>query len=425
MNIGDRIKYFRTAKGLSQGELAKGICSVSYLSKIENGLKTPKILIVDKLCLKLGIDREGDYLKDITPKLNVWNRHILNKDREKSDEWYKEIRKDIYEITDTQQLTLFQLFKIRYEMTKWNLDLAKSLFTQIMKNKANMNETCLYYYYLLLGHYFHMKKDNHHALENLSHAEEYLSDTLVDEERAFFYLLKAHIYNAMGRPYLCIESSEKASQIYEDIQDYQRCADCHVLIGISLQSVKNYPSSEKAFVKALNLANVLNNNELKGLATHNLGLNASKREQYKEAISFYEKSLKYKELSAPDKKIYTIYTLVEAYYNLNSYLKGLHWIEIGLEIVRNNPEYADLFKEFDYHFRVYGAIMTGKDNTEDFEMLLKKDVIPYFEQIEQYNYVGEYSERLGNYYKNKLRYKQASHYFQIAYQSMKKVAIEK
>lgn len=38
MDIGSKIKIFRIQKNLKQEDLAKGIISVSYLSKIENNL---------------------------------------------------------------------------------------------------------------------------------------------------------------------------------------------------------------------------------------------------------------------------------------------------------------------------------------------------------------------------------------------------
>ncbi|WP_084818774.1 helix-turn-helix domain-containing protein [Tepidibacillus sp. HK-1] len=36
MKIGDKIRYYRIKKGLTQSQLAEGICSKSYLSKIIN-----------------------------------------------------------------------------------------------------------------------------------------------------------------------------------------------------------------------------------------------------------------------------------------------------------------------------------------------------------------------------------------------------
>ena len=39
MEFGALIKFYRTQRGMTQSELAKGICSVPHLSKIENNSK--------------------------------------------------------------------------------------------------------------------------------------------------------------------------------------------------------------------------------------------------------------------------------------------------------------------------------------------------------------------------------------------------
>ncbi|MEH7802743.1 helix-turn-helix transcriptional regulator, partial [Bacillus pumilus] len=39
INIGQIIKLYRYKQNMTQSELAEGICSVSHLSKIENGSK--------------------------------------------------------------------------------------------------------------------------------------------------------------------------------------------------------------------------------------------------------------------------------------------------------------------------------------------------------------------------------------------------
>lgn len=53
-NIGNIIKELRKNKGFSQKQLAEGICSVEYISKIEHNVKNPSPDITSKLFLKLG-----------------------------------------------------------------------------------------------------------------------------------------------------------------------------------------------------------------------------------------------------------------------------------------------------------------------------------------------------------------------------------
>ena len=58
--IGYLIKYNRLKRNYSQEGLCKGICAVSYLSKIEKGVADPSPEIIDQLFEALNIN----YLRD-------------------------------------------------------------------------------------------------------------------------------------------------------------------------------------------------------------------------------------------------------------------------------------------------------------------------------------------------------------------------
>jgi len=57
-NIGNIIKELRKKKNFSQKQLAEGICSIEYISKIENNKKNPSAEIASKLLTKLGADSD-------------------------------------------------------------------------------------------------------------------------------------------------------------------------------------------------------------------------------------------------------------------------------------------------------------------------------------------------------------------------------
>lgn len=57
-NIGNIIKELRKKKQFSQKQLVEGICSVEYISKIENNKKSPSTEIASKLLAKLGADSD-------------------------------------------------------------------------------------------------------------------------------------------------------------------------------------------------------------------------------------------------------------------------------------------------------------------------------------------------------------------------------
>lgn len=65
-NIGAIIRGARLERKMTQGELAKGICSVSYLSKIENGMYDTSNLYVQEIMQRMGIKVERHHTMDHT-----------------------------------------------------------------------------------------------------------------------------------------------------------------------------------------------------------------------------------------------------------------------------------------------------------------------------------------------------------------------
>lgn len=61
IKIGDIIKHYRIEKGLSQDELAEGICSRKYISQLETHQKVPTLFIINALSSRLGVNLYDSY----------------------------------------------------------------------------------------------------------------------------------------------------------------------------------------------------------------------------------------------------------------------------------------------------------------------------------------------------------------------------
>lgn len=64
--LGKRIKHARCAAGLSQAEVAGGLISTAYLSRIENGSRRPKLTLLTALAERIGITPH-ELLLGLTP----------------------------------------------------------------------------------------------------------------------------------------------------------------------------------------------------------------------------------------------------------------------------------------------------------------------------------------------------------------------
>ncbi len=58
LEIGKTLKKLRMKKGLSNSQLSEGICSASYISRIENGDRCPTSVILRQLTNRLGVSPE-------------------------------------------------------------------------------------------------------------------------------------------------------------------------------------------------------------------------------------------------------------------------------------------------------------------------------------------------------------------------------
>lgn len=79
--IGDRIRYYRRIMGLSQKDLAAGICTQATISLIEKQNKLPSIRILMNLCERLNIHIDDVIVNsrqsEIRNQLNEVRQHII------------------------------------------------------------------------------------------------------------------------------------------------------------------------------------------------------------------------------------------------------------------------------------------------------------------------------------------------------------
>ena len=58
LQIGEVIKGLRLKKKMTKTQLANGICSISYITRIENGERCPTSVILRQITNKLGVTPE-------------------------------------------------------------------------------------------------------------------------------------------------------------------------------------------------------------------------------------------------------------------------------------------------------------------------------------------------------------------------------
>ncbi|MDV2686527.1 helix-turn-helix domain-containing protein [Alkalihalophilus lindianensis] len=109
--IGKNIKFYRTLKGLTQNELAEGICTQAQISNIEAGKFIPLSTTLFELSRRLGVDMTHffheasnpryDYIQDFIQDVR---KHTMNRNYEQVyDLILAEEKNPLFESVDLQQ----------------------------------------------------------------------------------------------------------------------------------------------------------------------------------------------------------------------------------------------------------------------------------------------------------------------------------
>ncbi|MGD7050743.1 helix-turn-helix transcriptional regulator [Rossellomorea marisflavi] len=115
--IGKKIKELRKAIGITQGELAEGICTQALISRIEKGDIYPSATVLYRISQRLGVDvnyffeigstERHDYIKDVERQFHTYRFNLQYEDM------IKLIKKE-------EQNPLFTTNKENKQLLEWN-----------------------------------------------------------------------------------------------------------------------------------------------------------------------------------------------------------------------------------------------------------------------------------------------------------------
>ncbi|MCF6411790.1 transcriptional regulator [Pseudalkalibacillus salsuginis] len=414
--IGQRIRYYRKTKGLTQEELARGICSISYLSKIENGDAKSSEDVIELLCEKLGISAAEEQLDvNILGLLNEWNYLMTSRKWKESSETQKKIETYIPFIEDPVIQLKYKVFLVKSLVSNKKFDKADKLIKEIKNHHDNKFESDLEFHYNhIIGIYFYNKKEFQSSLSYFENAEKFIQQIPLNpvERGVFFYnlaLAHSHFFHNTSVINYCY----KALEIFDKEYNFNRSADCHILLGISNRRINNYSQARFHFNKALKFAETFNELQTIAIIYHNLGYVHSSMGETKKAIELYHKSINLKSKLPTQDSFITYYLIAREYFRIKDKKSSLEWLNKVKEKLDENYNY-----EYYLHYSIlYKRVINELD--ESYENLLRKEAIPYFNKKNLWEYLSDASELLAEYYFKKSQYKKSSEYYKLANDSRK------
>ncbi|WP_047983128.1 helix-turn-helix domain-containing protein [Ornithinibacillus californiensis] len=411
MEIGSFIKLQRVKKGMTQEELAAGIVSMSYLSKIENLRTEASPEVVSMLCTRLGIELDSD--KDITikEKCERWFNMLFEvNDKEQIVEKFQELN-ELMTIVRSDSLMLFEIHKIRYFLVLGQYDNALEQINSLNEVSSSFDNNHLYYWYKFKGNYSFLNNEYNQAMKLFKLAEDKINQTHIpDSEVADLQYTIAVTHSKLINTLEVIEYSNKAIDIFQKEYNFIRCAQCHILLGISYRRIKMYEKAIKHYNLAKHLGELNKNNTVIQLTNQNLGYLYSAIGDSKEAIKHYLAAIDDESVGLNERLI-AITNLIKEYYKAYNLEKALEVTEKAKELL--NLAKNNVFYEL-YYYIVHSYIYAINEQYEQFTTLVIEDLIPYLKKHKDHGNLILFSNMLAKHFESVGKYKDSVKYYKLA-----------
>ncbi|MGP4068620.1 helix-turn-helix domain-containing protein [Halobacillus sp. B29] len=418
MEYGKVLRFHRVKQGLTQNQLADGIISPAYLSKIENDQTVPAFEVLELLYERLGLDfLETSSNHPSKEKLKEWYEAIAFKRQEDA----KKLKEDILNQKETQEnhhlYIFFELFRIRHLLLENEVDEAYKVWENIRQYKDTFDEEMEFYYHLGSGLLKYYQGDFDNSFQELMEAKNYSSSIkLEDWEFSDLYYLLALSTSQANHISASVFYVDQALEIYQANYDLAKSADCHILQGINYSRLKNYAKALENFHLARKIATQTNDTQQLKLVFINIAVLESRVENHEASILNYKKSLEYTDELGSSFDIFEllniIHGLILEHYRLGDSKGCLEWIEQGKRKLETFPSEAH-----EYHFEVYYKFLRNSNNTIEY---LEQSVIPYFKEKKEHVYIIRYAKFLADLLEQQRMYKRSSEYLRLAIQLLNK-----
>ncbi|WP_232324865.1 helix-turn-helix transcriptional regulator [Halobacillus mangrovi] len=419
MEYGKVLRFHRVKQGLTQNQLADGIISPAYLSKIENDQTVPAFEVLEMLYERLGLDfHDSSYNHPSKEKLKEWYESFVFKHKEKAQRLMEELLSQEDTLNNHHLYIIFELFRVRHLLLELDVEKAYETWENIRQHKDSFDEEMKFYYHLITGLLKYYQGDFEDSFQELMVAKNYSSSIaleLKDWEFGDLYYILALSTSQANHISASVFYVDQALEIYQARYDLDKSADCHILQGINYSKLKNYAKSLENFHSARKIAMQTSNRNQLNLVYINIGTLESRIGNHHSAINNYKNSLEYNDSDTTYKQSYlhtTIHSLILEHYRIGDYEGCSKWIEEG---EKELEKYAS--KPHQLHYDFYKRMINDDPTLIDH---LETVMIPYFQEKKEHIYIIRYSMVLANLLEKKRMYKKSSTYLRLAIQLLNK-----
>ncbi|WP_100012499.1 helix-turn-helix domain-containing protein [Lentibacillus sediminis] len=411
MEMGSFIKLHRQKKELTQGELAKGIVSLSYLSKIENKKTDASPEIMQMLCTRLGVQMNNELDADTQEKCKRWYGMLFAvNDKEEIVSLYNELQ-EVMNRSLSGGLVMFEIHKIRYYLVLGEFKEALNVINELNEMAPSFNHVEQFYWFKYRGNYNSASGDFNQAMQLYEQAEEKLNQIdIEDKEIGDLQYIIAVTHSKLRNTLEVIDYANKAMDVFQREYNFNRCAQCHIVLGIAYRRIKMYDKAIKNYNLAKHLGQLNKDKQVIQLTNLNLGYLHSAINETNEAISYFLEVAEDEQV-AHSERLGAITALIKEYYGIDNYEKTENMINKAHEIL--DVAKKDIYTElFDYVIQTYTYAIN--EDHEKFRKLVTDDFIPYLMDNKDYANLVTYSNMLAEHYESLGKYKESVKYYKLA-----------
>ncbi|MDY0395643.1 helix-turn-helix domain-containing protein [Virgibacillus halophilus] len=395
MEIGAFIKLQRIKHEMTQEELARGIVSMSYLSKIENEKTVASPEVISLLCTRLGIEVDSD--KDITikEKCQNWYDSLFEvNDKQEIIAAYEELE-ELISLVRSDSLAMFEIHKVRYYLVLGEYDKALEQINKLNDMSALFDNLHQFYWFKFKGNYNSLNGDFNNAMRFYKLAEEKISQIHLPEvEAADLNYTISVTHSKLKNTLEAIDYAKKAINIFQKEYNFIRCAQCHIVLGISYRRIRMFDRTLENLNLAMQLGTLNNNQAIIQLVNQNLGYLHSTKGEPRKAIHYFEEVIADNTVKLDERLLTTTY-LIKEYYKVGMVDKTKEVIGKALSLLKQ-AEYS-VFHELFYYIIHTFKFAVNKEYKK-FERLVSEKFIPYLKDRKDYSNLVIYSKMLGEHY---------------------------
>ncbi|NBI29244.1 tetratricopeptide repeat protein [Chengkuizengella marina] len=406
MKLGERIYYNRIKKGMTQKELAAGVCSIPYLSKIENHNTEASDEIISLLFKKLGIQytmKDEEFESKTLDLIQAWYEAIRSRNVEQIEETYQQCKLDIINITNPTIINQYKLVDIRHCLYKQEFSRCLKLINELNDVEKLLSDHQQYMFYHFKGVYYYIKNDLNHVLSLLNKAHQISKKIKLLERDPHVYYTLSLTYSRLFHISDAIYYAKVALDYYQRDLDYERMIDTRIILIINYIRLNQFDDALINLESSLRFAEKIKDKIRLGNIYHNFGYLYYKRNENKKALEYYLRALEYKN---EDTESYwnTIMYILKAYLNLNDYQQFKHWLNKGLDYATKNK-----WKFTEHKLRSIDSLNDiHKDHSREY---LENEAIQYFQKNYTPDMLIEIYTNLGDYYYDCAKYKKSSDFY--------------